>query len=66
MTIEVQWNENGEALATLMFYGEDGAFLRSAAVSPPQAVMIEEFQRIRRLLTPAEPEEDMGYGRKET
>ena len=56
MIVEVQWNKDGEALATLMFYNEDGEFLRSAAVSPPQAVMIEEFQRIRRLLTPAEPE----------
>ena len=53
--VEVQWNADGEATATLMFYSEDGEFQRSAAVSPPQAVMIEELQRIRRLVTPVEP-----------
>ena len=56
MTIEVQWNDDGEAAATLIFYGDSGEFLRSAAVSPPQAVMIEELQRIRRLLTPEAPD----------
>lgn len=56
MIVEVQWNDDGEAGATLMFYNETGEFERAAAVTVPQAVMIEELQQIRRLLTPVEPE----------
>ena len=55
MRAVVEWDSSGRVAAMLMFYDDEGNMAGAEDLRVADAVVIEELQRIRRLLTPTEP-----------